>query len=355
MTDLAAWGWDRELQAALEEIEPADDWFVARVISEHRGGFRLMSAAGELLGMAPGRMRYRASGRRELPAVGDWVLARSEGDGPAAIQAILPRRTQFVRRMAGTEDREQVVAANIDLAFIVTSLNRELSLRRLERYLVAAWDSGARPVVLLSKTDLVDDPEPLLEAVREVAADVEVVPVSAVSGVGVERVRELLRPGVTVVLLGSSGVGKSTLVNLLAGEQLLRTQEVRAADQRGRHTTTQRQLFLLPSGALVLDTPGMREIGVVEADEGVEEAFEDVAELARACRFRDCKHESEPGCAVRQAVEAGQLEESRWIAYRKLFKEAAYQRRRADDGAARAEKERWKRIHKALRKTPKKD
>lgn len=355
MIDLADWGWDSGFQEALAELDPPADWFRARIVSEHRGGFRLLSEAGERLAVAPGRMRYRASGRRQLPAVGDWVLARAEGSGPAAIQALLPRRTGFVRRLPGTEEREQVVAANIDLVFLMSSLNRDLNLRRLERYLVAAWDSGATPVVLLSKADLVDDPEVLAASVREISSGVEVVPVSVVDGRGLDRVRALLHPGATVVLLGSSGVGKSTLVNELAGEQVLRTREIREIDERGRHTTTQRQLFRLPGGALVLDTPGMREIGLVDADEGLEEAFEDIERLAAGCRFRDCAHESEPGCAVRGAVEKGELDESRWLAYGKLLRESAYARRRSDAGAARAERERWKRIHRDLRRMPKKD
>lgn len=352
MSELEPWGWDEYFEAALGEVDLADDEIPARVISEHRGGVRLITEMGEAYGMTPGRMRHRAKGRRDLPAVGDWVIVRAEPTGPAAIRAILPRKTQFVRRLAGTEDREQVVAANIDLVFVMSSLNQELNPRRLERYLVAAWDSGAVPVVLLSKVDLVGDPTPAVAAVRELAAGAEVIAFSAVDGEGLDEIRGLLRPAETVALLGSSGVGKSTLVNRLAGEDLLATREIRGKDDRGRHTTTQRRIFRLPDGALLLDTPGMREVGLIDSEIGLDEAFDDVDELAVGCRFRDCMHETEPGCAVLAAVESGQLPEERLEAYRKLQRDGSYEQRRTDPAAARAEKARWKRIHKAMRKMP---
>jgi ribosome biogenesis GTPase len=266
----------------------------------------------------------------------------------------MPRRTQFVRRKSGTESAEQVIAANVDTAFIVSSLNQELRARRVERYLVAAWDSGAMPVVVLTKADLCDDTEAAVGPIRDVAAGAPVEVVSAVTGAGIEGLRKWLQPRRTVVLIGSSGVGKSTLLNTLAGTELLATQDVREADDKGRHTTTHREIFRLPDGVLLLDTPGMRELGLVEAEAGLDETFDDVAELAARCRFRDCSHVAEPGCAVRVAIDAGTLPIERWESYDKLQKEAAYEERRRDVGAALAEKKRWKQIHKDYRKMPKK-
>jgi len=362
---LRDWGWtddrDAELAAAAGEVrggagggEPAGALRVpARVIAQHRGEYRLMAPWGEAVGVAPGRMKYRASGRRELPAVGDWVIIEPSRDGPATIVEILPRRTQFVRRKAGTESEEQVIAANVDTAFIVSSLNQELRARRVERYLVAAWDSGAMPVVVLTKADLCDDVEAAVDPIREIAAGAPIEVISSVTGAGLDSLRKWLQPHRTVVLIGSSGVGKSTLVNTLAGEKLLETQDIRDADDKGRHTTTHREIFRLPDGVLLLDTPGMRELGLVEAEQGLDETFDDVAELATQCRFRDCSHSNEPGCAVRAAIDAGTLSARRWESYEKLQKEAAYEARRADVGAALAEKKRWKQIHKDIRKMPK--
>lgn len=354
---LREWGWTDErngplIAAAAEAPEVARA--PARVIAQHRGEYRLMTPWGEAVGVAPGRMEYRASGRRELPAVGDWVIIEPSAGGPAAIAQILPRTTQFVRRKVGPDSGEQVIAANVDFAFIVSSLNRDLRARRIERYLVATRESGALPVVVLTKSDLCDDPEALAAPIRGVAAGAPVQVVSAVTGDGIGALREWLQPRRTVVLIGSSGVGKSTLINTLAGSDLLATQEVREIDAKGRHTTTHREIFRLPDGVLLLDTPGMREFGLVEAAEGLDETFDDVAGLAESCRFRDCRHGNEPGCAVRAAIEAGTISAERWASYEKLQKEAAFETRRRDVGAALAEKRRWKQVHKDLRKMPKK-
>lgn len=349
---LRVWGWDDARQLAY--VESGSVLPPARVVAQHRGEYVLQAPWGRAIGVAPGRMQYRAARAREMPAVGDWVLVEPANDGPATIREILARCSEFVRRRAGTEDGEQVVAANVNTAFLMTSLDSNLNPRRLERYLVAAWDSGATPVVVLTKSDLVSGADAIVEEIRVIAAGADVIAVSSATGEGLDRLREYLDPGTTVALLGSSGVGKSTLVNTLAGENLLLTQQVREIDNKGRHTTTHREIFLLHDGALVLDTPGMRELGLVEADEGIEETFDDVAEIVERCRFSDCRHDSEPGCAVREALTEGVITGQRWESYAKLQKEAAYEVRRRDVGAAQAEKKKWKQIHREYRKMPKK-
>lgn len=350
---LRAWGWTDALAAEVSERDLGDQ-VPARVIAQHRGFWRVAPATGDGWAIAPGRMLYRASGTLELPAVGDWVLIRPEADGPATITEILPRATVFVRQKAGRDSEAQVVAANVDVVFIVTSLNQDLSLRRIERYLIATRESGARPVVLLSKSDLVADPAVSIAEVEAVAAGAAVLAYSAKTEEGLDAVRAYLQPGRTVAVLGSSGVGKSTLINVLAGEEMLPTQEIRADDDTGRHTTTHREIVKLPCGSLLLDTPGMREIGFWGVEEGVRDVFDDVEALQGSCRFRDCKHESEPGCAVRAAIESGELSRERWQSYLDLQKEIAYEARRQDLGASLAEKRRWKQIHKDLRARPKK-
>lgn len=350
---LREWGWSRRLQKEYQE-RAGEGLLPARVTSQHRGAYGLMAGAGAVTGVAPGRMLYRATGQRQLPAVGDWVLIRPELDGPATIVEILPRGTEFVRRRAGSADHEQVVAANIDIVFVMSSLNQELSLHRLERYLIATRNSGAKAVVLLTKSDLVEDPSAAVESVRAVASGAPVHAISNVSGEGLDVVRGYLEPGRTIALLGSSGVGKSTLVNRLAGHELLRTQEVRDFDDKGRHTTTHREIYRLPDGSLLLDTPGMRELGFWDAEEGFQETFDDIERIVTHCRFRDCGHTNEPGCAVREALSEGIVTAARWESYQRFEREARYQHRRQDTGAARAARQRWRQIHKELRRLPKK-
>jgi ribosome biogenesis GTPase len=300
--------------------------FPARVAVSYGSSAIVWSEQGEFSAAVAGRLKL---GREELgaqgpPVVGDWVAIRPAGaGGRPMIHGILPRNTAFVRKVAGLRAKPQVVAANIDRTLIMTSANRDFNPRRLERYITLARESGAAPLVVLSKGDLAGEDLPeYVQAAHETAAGVPVLTVCGTTGEGAEELRPYLGPGTTVALLGSSGVGKSTLINFLLGEERLRTNEVRE-DERGRHTTTTRELLMLPTGALVIDTPGMRELQLWEGAEGLEEAFADVMELAAACRFGNCRHENEPGCAVQTAIETGQLDEDRLDSYRVLSAEIA--------------------------------
>ncbi|HEY1928782.1 MAG TPA: ribosome small subunit-dependent GTPase A [Caulobacteraceae bacterium] len=341
-------GWSEQLRRqfapfAARGLQPA------RVTVQQRGLFTLAADDGELLGRIAGRLAHDAA-PGALPVAGDWVaIAPRPAEGAATIHAVLSRRTAFVRRAADTTQDAQVVAANVDIALLIAALNGDFNLRRLERYLAAARESGAKPVVLLTKADLVDDVESAIAAACSVAGDAPVLAVSAQTGEGMEALTAWLAPGLTCVLLGSSGAGKSTLVNALAGRELMATGAVREDDARGRHTTTYRELVRLPCGALALDTPGMRELGLLDAGAGVASTFEDIEALAARCRFRDCRHGDEPGCAVRAALESGELDPGRWRGFDKLRRETAHFERREDPLAREAERRRWMAIHKAQR------
>ena len=348
MSDLEALGWDagRETEFA---THAAAGLVPGRVAVQHRGAYDVLTAAGVLRCEVPARLVREAASIAELPAVGDWVAVEPGPDGGGTIHAVLPRRSRFSRKRAGETAEEQVLAANIDVVFLVTSLNEDLSLRRLERYLTLAWDSGASPVVLLTKADLAADVPAAVAEVESVALGVPVLAVSARTGEGVEAVRELLRGGLTGALLGSSGVGKSTLVNALLGEERLETREIRE-DGRGRHTTVRRELVQLPGGGLLVDTPGIRELQLWAVEEGLQEAFEDVTSLFPRCRFSDCRHDAEPGCAVKEALAAGTLAPERWGSYLKLQRELELLERRLDTRLAAEERRRIRAFSKDVRR-----
>jgi len=334
-------GWDA---TRAEQFEPhaAAGLIPGRVAVQHRGAYDVLTERGELRCDVAGRLYDESSSPADLPAVGDWVGVSPRLDEQAGtIQAILPRRTKFSRKTAWQATEEQVVAANVDVVFLVTSLNEDLNLRRLERYLILARESGAEPVILLTKSDLATDVDERLEDVRSIAFDIPVHALSNVTGEGLDAVLAYLPPGVTAALLGSSGVGKSTLINRLVGEELLATREIRD-DGRGRHTTARRELVQLPGGGLVIDTPGMRELQLWVADEGLEEAFVDVTSLFEHCRFSDCSHESEPGCAVKAALADGTLAPERWRSYLQLQAELEHLERRLDKRAASEARRRWR-------------
>jgi ribosome biogenesis GTPase / thiamine phosphate phosphatase len=324
-----------------------------RILEERKNFYVLLTEDGsEVLVSAAGKLQYEASGRGQLPAVGDWVCAtvRSK-EGRGTIHRVLERRTKISRKNAGAVTDEQVLAANIDTVFLVSSLNQEFNSRRIERYLALAWESGARPVVLLTKADLCEKPAEAIAEIERMAPFVPVHVVSALVGSGLDALAEYLGPGQTCVLLGSSGVGKSTLVNRILDEERLEVREIRSSDGRGRHTTTSRQMIFLPEGGMLIDTPGIRELQLWNADEALGNAFNDVAEAASRCRFTDCGHHpGTPGCAVQAAIESGALSLERVANWSKLGRERAFLSRRKNKKALSEEKERWKAIELADRK-----
>jgi ribosome biogenesis GTPase len=311
--NLYDFGWDEGFAASFEPYE--EEFEPARVSAQHRGGYDVLTEGGERRVRVTGRMRHEAASAAELPAVGDWVALRDQ-----TIQAVLPRRSAFSRKAAWSPTEEQVLAANLDAVFVVSALNGDLSLRRLERYLTLAWESGATPAVVLTKADLCEDVGGALLLVEQVALGVGTHAVSNLTGEGLEELGPYLTAAKTIALLGSSGVGKSTLANRLVGEELQATHQI-AEDGRGRHTTSSRQLIRLPGGALLVDTPGLREVQLWDAEEGIQEAFSDVDELAAGCRFNDCAHLREPGCAVQTAIDEGRLPRERLQSYRQLQRE----------------------------------
>jgi ribosome biogenesis GTPase len=324
---------------------------VCRIVAQYRDSYRVITASGDRHAVLAGRLRHQATHASELPAVGDFVEVRPpERDGPVIIEAVRPRRTLLVRRAAGDRPDDQIIAANIDVVFVVVGLDLDFNIRRVERYLAAIWESGAMPVVLLNKSDVCSDADSKLEELRRVAIGVDVHIVSALTSQGLETLQPYLKEGITAGFVGSSGAGKSTLLNRLLGRDAQPTKEVRARDSRGRHTTTHRELFALPGGGVVIDTPGMREFQLANADEGVGAVFEDIEALAAQCRFGDCAHRGEPGCAVHDAVERGQLGADRLASYEKLLKELRYEESRHDPAAARERKRIGRIGAKALRK-----
>jgi ribosome biogenesis GTPase len=320
-----------------------------RVATAIRDEYRVLAADGEYHAEPSGALLYGATSGTELPAVGDWVALRVAGPGEAIVQAVLARRTKFSRRAAGTREDEQVIAANVDTALVVCGLDGDFNPRRIERYLTLVHESGTRAVLVLSKADLAADLDGKLRAARAVAGGAAVVAISSVSPDGLAPLDPYLEPRRTFVLLGSSGAGKSTLVNRLLGEERFRTTAVRESDSRGRHTTTHRELIVLASGAILIDTPGMRELQLWAGGDSLDEAFADIAGLAACCRFRDCAHNTEAGCAVREALQNGGLDPARFESFRKLEREIRHHETLTDRQAALAEKRRWRTIHLAAR------
>jgi ribosome biogenesis GTPase / thiamine phosphate phosphatase len=351
MNDLKTLGWNEHFARAFAPYGE-QGYEAARVALEYQGLYRLFTGRGELLGEVRGKMRYTAQGREDFPAVGDWVaISRLANEGRAVIEAVLPRISKFSRKAAGETSEEQIVATNIDTVFLVIGLDHNYNLRRIERYLILAFESGARPVIILSKADLAKDVEACIREVEQVALGTPIHALSAKRGEGIEPLEDYLGVGRTIAFLGSSGVGKSTLINRLLGQERQKTQDVREEDSKGRHTTVHRELIVLPSGGLLIDTPGMRELQLWEAGEGLTDSFADIEELASGCRFSDCSHEREPACAVKAAIAEGALAASRFENYKKIQKELEFLEARTDTRLQQSRKERAKRIHKAFNRT----
>jgi ribosome biogenesis GTPase / thiamine phosphate phosphatase len=352
-SSLKALGWNSFFNDQFHNLK-RDNLVPVRVISQQKYSYKVAGENGELEARLSGKMLHDQNGEEQRPVVGDWVLVNPVSTGNIVIiEAALLRKSKFSRQAAGGRGRrsggnpvEQVIAANIDTVFIVSALDRGrgLNFRRLERYLTLTWESGASPVIILNKTDLCENVPEVIREVEEIAQGVPILSVSATEKKGIDLVRRHIVPGTTAAFLGPSGVGKSTLINALLGSERIRVQEVREDDSAGRHTTTSRELFRLPDGGMVIDTPGIREIQLWTDEDALGNTFSDVESLAGGCRFRDCSHQSEPGCAVQQAIQEGTLDSSRLDSYFKLQKEIRYLAARQEVGFRLAEKERWKKI-----------
>lgn len=349
-------GWNPFFAAQLSNFEDST-LLPARVTEESKGFHRVRSEHSEYLAELAGKLHHHAANAGDpaaLPAVGDWVLISPRPrESRARIERVLARRTKLSRKVAGRAFREQILAANLDVVFVTSALNRDFNPRRIERYLAIVWESGARPVVLMNKSDLrsASEAAALAYETETIAPGVPVHLVSALNPAdpGLAAIRSHLAPGQTAAFIGSSGVGKSTLINTLTGASALATQPVRPSDDRGRHTTTSRQMIFLPDGGIVIDTPGMRELQLWNTSEGVTQAFDDITSLAANCKFRDCTHKGEPDCAVESAIANGELDAARLENLRKLEAELQFQHRKADPALAAENKQRWKKIHKAQR------
>ena len=337
-------GWTEEYTQAFSKYSGL--YVPGRVACRQKTVWNVFIDGGSVMAGISGALRKLG----RFPAVGDFVVLLHQPDaGYAMIVDILPQKSVFTRGTSGREGTDQVIAANIDIVFIVTAAGHDMNARRIERYLAIAHASGAQPVIVINKSDLVDDPALLTEEIIPVASGVPVIPVSAISREGIQRLGPFLLPGTTIVLIGSSGVGKSTLINRLLDRPVQETSAIRDYDGKGRHTTTVRQLFVLKSGALMIDNPGLREVGIGTACAGIAETFPDILERAAGCRFSDCRHEQEPGCAVQEAVTSGMLSSSRLENYHRLMRELAFEQEKAEIGLVRSERKRWKGITKSAK------
>lgn len=342
-------GFNAFFEKYLEQC-PIEKLSIGRICVEHKSSYKIYSEIGELTATISGKLRNDCKSNEDYPAVGDWVIFKPMSkESKAIIQAVLPRKSKFSRKVAGNETQEQVIASNVDFAFIVCALNYDFNLRRIERYLSLVWQSGATPVVVLTKTDLCDNVQEKIAEVSNSALGVDVHAISNISTVGIEILQKYFINNKTVVLLGSSGVGKSSLINNLTHKNVMKVNELRSNIYKGRHTTTHKQMFILQNGGLIIDTPGIRELQLWDAEDGISQCFNDIEGLAENCRFDDCMHNNEPDCAVQKAVKKGLLDAARLENYHKMQKEQKYLSNRQTQSAAKVEKDKWKAIHKQIK------
>ncbi|NIR52709.1 ribosome small subunit-dependent GTPase A [candidate division KSB1 bacterium] len=350
MTDLKAFGWSPFFETEFQPFQEAG-FEAGRVTIENRNRYMVVTQNGEFPAEPTGKLLFSADTSADLPKVGDWVvLSLFKDEGKAIIHNILPRRTKFSRNVAGKKTDEQIVATNIDVVFVVQSLDKNFNLRRLERYLVMVFESAAEPVIVLNKMDLCEDFREKLAEVQDVAGDVAVLPVSAKTEFGMDALKSRIHSGLTFALVGSSGVGKSTLINKLVGEDILQTHEVRDKDSKGRHTTSRRELIVLPEGGCLIDTPGMRELQLWHSDSGFTEAFADIDDIAANCHFSDCTHTNEIKCAVLDAVDNGKLPRKRYDNYLRMQRELAHLAEKQDRASFLEKKRKDKALHRQMKK-----
>lgn len=347
--DLKHYGWNSFFEERLSEISE-DGLVPGRVAIENKTNYLLYSEYGELIGEISGKMYFNCENKEDFPAVGDWVLFRPFPDEKRAIiEHVIPRKTKFSRKAAGSKTDEQILASNIDVVFIMTSMNQDLNVRRLERYLILARENKIDPVIVLSKCDLCESPEEVHTELNSFSDNVPILMISVITGYGLNKISEYLAGNKTIALLGSSGVGKSTLINHLAGSDVMKVNEITDYKDKGVHTTTRRELVLLPVGGMIIDTPGLRELQLWEGSEGLSDVFSDIESLAEGCKYKDCTHTTEPGCAVLKAYEDGSLDEERMKSYRKMQREINYFKRRQNESLILAERKKWKKIHKDIK------
>lgn len=352
--NLYSLGWNKNLEEQYQQYKQRYD--VGRVAVEYKSLYKVLCQNGEVLAGISGKLSYSAQGTVDYPAVGDWVLIErtSSSQDKTVICQILPRKSKFSRQASGYKTKlnymidEQVIAVNVDIVFICMDLNQNYNLRRLERYITMAWNSGAVPVILLTKADLCNDIENLVLQAKEAATGVDVYPISSQDNSWKELMPKYITSGMTVVFLGSSGVGKSTIINCLIGEERQKIHEISSTSSKGMHTTTNRELILLPSGGIVIDTPGMREFHILDVDENVDTTFEDINKLAMYCRFSDCSHTVEPDCAVLNAIQKREISQDRLDSYFKLKKEALFMQRKGNKSVERLQKEKYKEITREI-------